>query len=68
MSDTPIADALRDIPKNQARVEGAVSQEAGGEVRGSIEREKNGKAFGVEAGFSQKKGGRVAGFFSWMFK
>lgn len=68
MSDTPIADAVRDLPKNELLIEGEASKEGGAGAHVQLEREKNGKAIGVEAGINQKKGWSVGGFFKWVWK
>lgn len=73
MKDTPIGDAVRDIPKNELLVKGGASSAGGANVNVTIEHEKqleNGDliAGGAIAGIEQNKGWSVAGFFRWMWK
>ena len=68
MSDTPISDAIKDIPVNQAKIEGSATQKQGAEIHGSIEREKGNFAGGVTGGIGQKTGWTVGGFVRWIWK
>lgn len=59
------------IPRNTVLVEGGADTRTGAEVHGSFERETHTRhgdvAIGVEGGISQRQGGRVSGFFKWVF-
>lgn len=63
MLDDPISEAIRQIPHNELTIEGGASDKGGARISGAFEREKNGRAVGVEAQIEQKAGWSVAGFF-----
>lgn len=76
MSNTPLQDALDNIPKNELRVDVEANKQLGSKVDAGVavtlEREKqlaNGsRAIGVTAGASTSKGGYLAGFWRRMWK
>lgn len=63
MSDTPLADAVHDIPKNTLLVEGEATSQGDASGQISLEREKGSIAGGVVAGASKKKGWFTGFFF-----
>jgi hypothetical protein len=67
MSDTPIGDAIKDIPKNQLDIEVSDSQQGGPTGRISIEREKGNFAGGAFGEVSKDKGWSTGAFIKWMF-
>ena len=62
MSDTPLGDAVKDIPKNALVVEGEGTSKGDASGQITLEREKGSVSGGVLAGASKKKGW-FAGFF-----
>lgn len=68
MSDTPLKDAIANIPVNTLNVEGGVTEDKGAEIAGSVSRTIGDNSFGVGGGISQKKGWGVAGFWKRVWK
>lgn len=68
MTDDPIAEAVRQIPKNELRLEGGASQRGGARLGGTLEREKGDTAGGVSASVEQRGGWSVFGFLRKAWK
>lgn len=68
MSDTPLADALRDAPHNELLVEAGASQKDGAGASITLEREKGGVSGGIVGSVSKGKGWGIAAFFRKVWK
>lgn len=68
MSDTPLADALKNIPQNELNIDGGIGKTDGAGLHGSLERDLGNTSFGIEGGVTQRKGWSIAGFFKKVWK
>jgi hypothetical protein len=68
MSDTPLRDALDNIPKNELLIQGEVTKDTGAAASLTLEREKDGLSGGVVATISQKKGWGIGAFFKKVWR
>ncbi len=72
MTDTPLADALRDVPKNELLIQAGATQAEGAAASVTLEREKelkNGSiSGGLVAGASQRRGWGIGAFIKRVWR
>lgn len=67
MSETPLGDAVKQIPQNELSIE-AEANEREKEARIAFQREKGNRSGGVTGGISTRKGWWAELYAKWRFK